>query len=152
MQVANPLAHLIQQLDGPGRNPVGFVGFVKPVHASSMMFYGVDFKYIFGVSCDFVNDRNCGYPAFCRLNQSYAMPMRDPHERTPFYAKRIYRLLSGALGAALIGVGLYALMLAGPLTVLSAVGGIGLILVGGNMVASAYASKESWLSRIGPLP
>ena len=48
MQVADPLAHLIQQLDGPGRNPVRFVGSVIPVHASNMMRCRVDFKHLLG--------------------------------------------------------------------------------------------------------
>ncbi len=78
--------------------------------------------------------------------------MRKQREGTPFYAKRIYRLLSGAFGLVLIGLGLYTLIFSGLMTVLSVVGGIGLILIGGNMVLSAYTSKESWLSKIGPLP
>ena len=78
--------------------------------------------------------------------------MKDQRESTPFYAKRTYRLLSGAFGAFLIGVGLYALLFAGPLTALRLAVGIGLVLFGGNMAASAYAAKESWLSRIGPFP
>ncbi len=80
------------------------------------------------------------------------MPINDQRESKPFYAKHLYRWLSGTSGAFLIGVGLYALILAGPLTLLSVVGGLGLILVGGNMVASAYAARESWLSKLGPLP
>jgi hypothetical protein len=78
--------------------------------------------------------------------------MRDQHECTPFYATPIYRVLSGAFGAVLSSAGVYALLFAGPLTPLSLVGGIGLVVFGLNMVASACAAKESWLSRIGPLP
>ena len=47
MQVADPLAHLIEQLDGPGRYPVRFVRSVIPVHAYSMMIYRIDFKHFF---------------------------------------------------------------------------------------------------------
>jgi hypothetical protein len=54
MQAANPFAHLIQQPGGPGRNPVRFVGFVMPVFARSKMRYGIDFKHILGMPCDFV--------------------------------------------------------------------------------------------------
>ncbi len=74
-------------------------------------------------------------------------------ERPPFHAKRGYRLFSGVFGAFLLGVGVYALALGfAPMSALHLVGGIGLVLVGGNMVVSAYAAKESWLSRLGPLP
>ena len=54
MQVANPFAYLIEQLDGPGRDPVRFVISVIPVHTSSMMLYRIDFKHFFWVPCDFV--------------------------------------------------------------------------------------------------
>src|SRR3990167_9882524 len=54
VQVANPFAHLIEQLDGPGRYPVRFVRSVIPVHTSSMMLYRIDFKHFFWVPCDFV--------------------------------------------------------------------------------------------------
>jgi hypothetical protein len=69
------------------------------------------------------------------------MPLRNQNETTPFYAKRIYRVLSGAFGALLIGTGLYALLFTGPMTPLSLAGGIGFVVFGGNMVASAYAAK-----------
>lgn len=78
--------------------------------------------------------------------------MKAQRESTPYYAKHPYRLLSGAFGTLLIGVGLYALLFAGPLTTLHLVVGPGLVLLGGNLLASAYAAKESWLSGIGPLP
>ena len=54
MQVANAFAHLIEQLDGPGRYPVRFVRSVVPVHAYSMMLYRIDIKHFLGMSCDFV--------------------------------------------------------------------------------------------------
>lgn len=78
--------------------------------------------------------------------------MNDRTESAPFYAKPVYRLVSGALGSALLGVGFYALIFTGALTMISAAGGIALVLFGGNMVFSACASRESWLSKIGPLP
>lgn len=78
--------------------------------------------------------------------------MDEPKDTKPFHARRGYRLLSGAFGAFLAGVGVYVLVLAGPATALSLAAGFALLLIGGNMVASAYTGKESWLSRIGPLP
>mgnify|MGYP001229670524 CR=1 FL=1 len=78
--------------------------------------------------------------------------MKDKRENTPFYARRTYRLLSGSFGAFLVGVGLYALFFEGPLTALRLAASVGLVMFGGNMAASAYAAKQSWLSRIGPLP
>lgn len=78
--------------------------------------------------------------------------MNKPQETKPFHARRGYRWVSGAFGAFLAGVGAYVLVLSGPMTALSLGGGFALLLIGGNMVVSAYAGKESWLSRIGPLP
>ncbi len=54
MQGANPFVHLIEQLAGPGRNPVRFVGSVIPVQEYSIRLYAVDFKTLLGVPCDFV--------------------------------------------------------------------------------------------------
>jgi hypothetical protein len=71
MQAANALVHLIQQLDGPGRDPVGFVGSVKPVHVSSMMFYRLDFKHILGdVMRLFLTTTAVGNLRFAGLNQN----------------------------------------------------------------------------------
>ena len=55
MQVANPFAHLIEQLDGPGKYPVRFVRSVVSVHASSTMLYRIDFKHFFWTPCDLSN-------------------------------------------------------------------------------------------------
>lgn len=78
--------------------------------------------------------------------------MKDQRGSVPFYAKRTYRLVSGTFGTFLIGIGLYALLFAGPLTVLSVAVGLALVVFGGNMAVAAYSGKESWLSRLGPLP
>lgn len=48
MQVANPFAHLIEQLDGPGRVPIGFIGFGKSVHVYRFCGYVIDFKGFMG--------------------------------------------------------------------------------------------------------
>lgn len=73
-------------------------------------------------------------------------------EGKPFYAGRTYRLITAALGLLLVGLGGYALLLAEAAGMLRFVAGAALVLVGGNMVWSAYRVKEPWLSRLGPLP
>lgn len=78
--------------------------------------------------------------------------MTDHPQSTPFYAKRIYRLLAGVFGLFLASLGIYAMLFAGPPATLQLVGGAVLVLVGANMTLSAYRAKESWLARIGPLP
>jgi uncharacterized membrane protein HdeD (DUF308 family) len=70
----------------------------------------------------------------------------------PFYAKRMYRLLTAAFGLLLIGVGVYALVFAGTSTVVRFVGGSAFVLAGYNLVSSACQARESWLSKFGPLP
>ena len=78
--------------------------------------------------------------------------MTDHRPSTPFYARRMYRLLSGTFGLFLASVGIYVMLFAGPATTLQLIGGAALALLGANMALSAYRAKESWLSRIGPLP
>ena len=68
MQVANPFAHLIEQLDGSGRDPVRFVRSVIPVHAYSMMLYRIDFKHFFWCRATLFNDHGCGYSVFGQIN------------------------------------------------------------------------------------
>ena len=73
-------------------------------------------------------------------------------EGKPFYAGRTYRLITAVFGLLLIGVGCYALFLADTAGVIRFAGGTAFVAVGGNMVWSAVAARESWLSRLGPLP
>ena len=70
----------------------------------------------------------------------------------PFYAKPLYRLLAGVFGAFLLAVGLFALFFVGGLTALGFIVGLTLIVLGFNLLLSAYRARESWISRIGPLP
>ncbi len=49
MEVANAFAHYIRQLGGPWRDPVGFVGSVKPVHAYKILRYRLDIKHMSGI-------------------------------------------------------------------------------------------------------
>lgn len=70
----------------------------------------------------------------------------------PFYARKRYRWLAGIFGLFLIGVGIYAVLLTGGSSMLRFVAGFALGVLGGNMVLSACLGRESWLSRLGPLP
>jgi hypothetical protein len=70
----------------------------------------------------------------------------------PFYSRPVYRLLSGLFGLCLAGIGIYGLFFAGPSSLLQNFGAGVLVMVGANMVLAAVRAKESWLSRIGPLP
>ncbi|TXL68912.1 hypothetical protein [Zeimonas arvi] len=70
----------------------------------------------------------------------------------PFHARRTYRLITAALGLLLCGVGACVLILADTAGVVRLAGGAAFVTVGGNMVWSAVTAKESWLSRLGPLP
>ena len=82
---------------------------------------------------------------------SFDSDMQRPRVHRLFKG-RTYRLLSGCFGVFLAGIGLYALVFAAPLTLLRVAAGAGLVLLGGNMVVAACKGRESWLSRIGPLP
>ena len=78
--------------------------------------------------------------------------MRDQQDTMPFYARRTYRLLTGVFGVFLAAVGLFVVLFSGSLTALRVAAGIALLVLGGNMALAAYGAKESWLSRLGPLP
>lgn len=71
---------------------------------------------------------------------------------TPFYATRGYRMASGAFGAVLLGIGSYALVAAAPLDALQLLGCAAVLAAGGNLAWCACTGRESWLSKIGPLP
>lgn len=78
--------------------------------------------------------------------------MAEKHPKQAFYAGKTYRIVSAVFGLILLLTGLYALVLAQSPAALRIAGGLGLILLGGNLVWSACKAKESWASRIGPLP
>lgn len=78
--------------------------------------------------------------------------MRDQPTSPPFYAGKVYRLLTAAFGVLLLGVGVYALFFADTSPVFRFAGGSALVLVGYNMLSSACKAKEPWLSKLGPLP
>jgi uncharacterized membrane protein HdeD (DUF308 family) len=79
--------------------------------------------------------------------------MTEESERPPYYTGRAYRVVSGVLGAVVLVVGIYALVFGvPPMNALRLGVGILLAALGGNLMVSAYTAKESWISRIGPLP
>jgi len=78
--------------------------------------------------------------------------MKDQGASQVFYAGKMYRLLTAVFGLFLIAVGCYAFFLADTSTVVRLLGGFVLVLLGYNMVSSACKAKESWLSKLGPLP
>ncbi len=78
--------------------------------------------------------------------------MTDPIHAEPFYARKYYRLIAGVFGIFLVGVGAYVLLGGGTSAALRWLGGIALVLLGGNMAYSAMNSRESWISKVGPLP
>jgi len=78
--------------------------------------------------------------------------MTDSPSSQPFYTRPLYRRLSAAFGLFLSGVGIYAALFGYTSLLLRIVLGALLVLIGGNMVLSAYRARESWLSRLGPLP
>lgn len=77
--------------------------------------------------------------------------MKDQGQNPPFYSKPRYRLVSGHFGSFMAGTGVYITFFTGPPAVLPLVVGVLRVVFGGNMVFSAFTSKESWPSKIGPL-
>ena len=80
------------------------------------------------------------------------LKMKNRQQTKPFYAKPLHRWLTAGFGLFLVTVGLYALLFVAPLTALRVIAGVVLVVLGCNMLAAAYRAKESWLSRLGPLP
>ena len=68
------------------------------------------------------------------------------------YVNKMERLFSTVFGVFLLGVGAYVLFCSDAAWHWVVLVGLGLILLGGNLIYSAYARTPSWLSRIGPLP
>jgi putative Mn2+ efflux pump MntP len=66
--------------------------------------------------------------------------------------KTARRIVSAAFGVFLVGVGVYAAFYGVVPRHWAVLGGLVLVLLGGNLVYSAYRDRSSWLSRIGPLP
>jgi hypothetical protein len=87
-----------------------------------------------------------------RLIRSAASAMKEATQVPPYYARSTYRLATGLFGLFLVGVGVSVLLRATMTGLIRISGGLVLILFGGNMMLSSFRGKESWLSRLGPLP
>jgi len=68
------------------------------------------------------------------------------------YTGRTYRILSFSFGAFLTAIGCYGLFLAQSTGIWRLLGGVAFVVFGVNMAYSACKARESWLSKIGPLP
>ena len=78
--------------------------------------------------------------------------MKETTGVRPYYERSTYRWATGLFGLFLVGVGFFVLLRATTTAVIRVSSGLALVLLGGNMVLSAYRGDESWLSRLGPLP
>jgi hypothetical protein len=78
--------------------------------------------------------------------------MKETSRVRPYYERSTYRLATGLLGLFLVGVGLFVLLRATTSAAIRVSGGLVFVLLGGNMALSSYRGRESWLSRLGPLP
>jgi small neutral amino acid transporter SnatA (MarC family) len=66
--------------------------------------------------------------------------------------KKAGRVISVMVGLFLAGIGFYALLFSQAPALWRIIGGLVLVMLGGNMLYATYSGKSSWLSRIGPLP
>jgi uncharacterized membrane protein HdeD (DUF308 family) len=78
--------------------------------------------------------------------------MSDADDPSPYYRRLGHRLLTAALGVSLCALGVYVWMFGSVSLFWRIVAGVVLVSVGINAVASSRAARESWLSRVGPLP
>ena len=72
--------------------------------------------------------------------------------KPPFYARPIYRCLSGAFGGFLLFSGVYIFLFAETTFAIRCAATAVFLLLGGNAVSSAWQAREPWISKIGPLP
>ncbi|MEO7798782.1 MAG: hypothetical protein ABIY47_13775 [Opitutaceae bacterium] len=75
----------------------------------------------------------------------------NEREQKPSYAGPVYRTLSVLFALTLLGSSFYLLFgqRAGALQV---IGALSILALGVNLLLAAVRGKESWLSKIGPLP
>lgn len=60
------------------------------------------------------------------------------------------RIFAAAFGLFLLGIGVFVLI--EPPFDWRTIGGLFLVVVGGNALYASYVGKRSWLAKIGPLP
>lgn len=73
-------------------------------------------------------------------------------KKPPFYANIYYRLLSSLFGLFLLTLAVLVLSEADEHKLWYWVGALVFSALGSNMLWSAIKGKESWVSKIGPLP
>lgn len=73
-------------------------------------------------------------------------------KKQPFYAKVYYRVLSSLFGLFLLTLAVLVLSAAEENKLWYMAGFLLLTTLGLNMLWSAIKGKESWVSKIGPLP
>ena len=78
--------------------------------------------------------------------------MASADNKPPFYARPMYRCLSGAFGGFLLFSGVYIFLFAETSFAIRCAASAVFLLLGGNTVSSAWKAKEPWISKIGPLP
>lgn len=78
--------------------------------------------------------------------------MSPTSDHLPFYARMHYRIVTGVFGLFLFAVGVFALFFADTEPTLRWIAGGVILIFSLNMILSAWRAKESWLSKIGPLP
>lgn len=78
--------------------------------------------------------------------------MDDPEQGMPYYTRPMYRGVTGGFGGLLAATGFYVALFAPAPGAMQVGLGLLLVLLGGNMVLAACRARESWLSRLGPLP
>lgn len=76
--------------------------------------------------------------------------MTDQRSRQPFLARNPYRVINAIFGAVLIMISVYGLPAGAELARILV--SIAFVVAGRNMLWPACKAKQSWLSKIGPLP
>ena len=78
--------------------------------------------------------------------------MQREHQNTYYYQGNVYRSLTALMGVLLLGVGIWAAFFTDASLMNRLVAFLIFGTVGANALIAALASKESWISKIGPLP
>lgn len=89
---------------------------------------------------------------FLGFSAAQCLRMTRAKNPTPFYARPVYRWLSGAFGCFLLFAAAYIFMFAETSTAMRWAVSAVFLLLGGNTVSSALKAREPWISKIGPLP
>ena len=89
---------------------------------------------------------------FLGFSAAQCLRMTRAKNPTPFYARPVYRWLSGAFGCFLLFAAAYIFLFAETSFAIRCAATAVFLLVGSNTVSSALKAQEPWISKIGPLP